>query len=395
MTPVFGARARPLEGRREAVRFRVLARKRFGDDFLEPSARRHVTQGADMLSPQKKLPTTIAGRYQPVRFLGAASMGALYEVEHALTKERLALKAFPARAGLSGDALESFKREARLSVLIESDHVVSVTDADVAPELEGAPFIVMERLEGRDLEAFASRQRPDPASVVEWMRQIGVVIDRAHALGVVHRDLRPDNIFIANREGGPPIAKILDFGVAKMIEEGGSITTSDEVLGTPPAYMAPEQVTAGAAVTPATDRYALGLVAYRALTGERYYSGDIAEIVMRLLHEPLRPPSARHPELGRAFDIWFERACHRTPSERFASASEQVEALAAALGLHTETAEIPRRAPPAATAARRAPRWRAVLVAVAVTVAAAAIVGMVVTRGSTSATALRTRSTSR
>jgi serine/threonine-protein kinase len=339
-----------------------------------------------------RLPATIAGRYKPRRVIGRGAMGTVYEVEHALTGERLALKAMPSGAGLSPEVLERFKREARVSGRIKSEHVVRVTDADVATELEGAPFIVMELLEGGDLEAIAARARPEPTSVVAWMRQVATAIDKAHAVGVVHRDLKPENIFIAEREGRSPIVKILDFGIVKMIEEGSWVTASDEVLGTP-AYMAPEQATAGAEVTGATDLYALGLVAYRLLAGERYYSGDVAEIVNRLLHEPLRPPSARHPELGRAFDVWFERACHRAPAERFESAAQQVEALAAALGLHTETAEVPRRTAPAPVAAARPPRSRVALVVLVLAVAG--VVGYRLareiskTKGSPPAAALR------
>jgi serine/threonine protein kinase len=276
-----------------------------------------------------KLPTVIAGRYVPVRLIAKGGMGAVYEVEHARTGEHLALKVLLSGVGASPEVLERFKREARASARIKSEHVVRVIDADLAPELNGAPFLVMELLEGTDLESKASAPT-DPATAVDWLRQIATAIDKAHRLDIVHRDLKPENLFLASQEDRSPIVKVLDFGIVKFGEKGGTITGSDEILGTP-RYMAPEQATPGTRVTAAADRYALGLVAYRLLTGENYYRGDVLEIVAQLLYEPLRPASERHPALGTAFDVWFARACHRVPEQRFATASEQVEALAAVL----------------------------------------------------------------
>ena len=280
------------------------------------------------------LPAVIASRYVPLRLIAQGGMGAVYEVEHARTGEHLALKVLLSGVGASTEALNRFKREARASARIKSDHVVRVIDADVAPELDGAPFLVMELLEGSDLERKAAAERPAPGTVVDWLRQVAVAIDKAHRLGIVHRDLKPENLFLTTREDGTPIVKVLDFGIVKMTEEGTGPTGSGQILGTP-QYMAPEQVTTNARITAATDRYALGLVAYRLLTGESYYRGDVMMILAQLLHEPLQRPSQRHAELGTAIDSWFARACHRSPEERFASAGEQVEALSAALGLPT------------------------------------------------------------
>jgi hypothetical protein len=280
------------------------------------------------------LPAIIASRYVPVRLIAQGGMGAVYEVEHARTGEHLALKVLLSGVGASAEALSRFKREARASARIKSDHVVRVIDADIAPELGGAPFLVMELLEGSDLERKAATERPAPGTVVDWLRQVGVAIDKAHRLGIVHRDLKPENLFLTSREDGTPIVKVLDFGIVKMTEDGTGATGSGQILGTP-QYMAPEQVSGTARITPATDRYALGLVAYRLLTGESYYRGDVMNILAQLLHEPLRRPSERHPDLGTGIDAWFARACHRSPEKRFASAAEQVEALSAALGLPT------------------------------------------------------------
>lgn len=328
-----------------------------------------------------KLPAIIAGRYLPVRLIARGGMGAVYEVEHARTGERLALKVLRTGVGAAPDVLARFKREARASARIKSEHVVRVTDADVAPELDDAPFIVMDLLDGADLEQQATATPPDRATVVDWLGQIASAIDKAHSLGIIHRDLKPENLFLATREDGAPIVKVLDFGIVKMGGDASAVTGSDEIIGTP-RYMAPEQATAGSPVTPACDLYALGLVAYRLLAGESYYRGDVIDVVSQLLHEPLRPPSQRHPGLGTAFDTWFARACHREPGKRFTSAAEQVHALAAALGVATTiSVEAQRDASAPAPGPPRGHARTAIALAIAVAVAGAIIAGTALTRG--------------
>ncbi len=279
------------------------------------------------------LPEIIAARYRPIRLIATGGMGAVYEVEHAATGERLALKVLASGANASAEALVRFRNEVRASARIKSENVVRVIDADLAPELGGAPFLVMELLEGADLERAAAAARPTPAMVVEWLRQVARALDRAHQLGMVHRDLKPENLFLTTRDDGAPLVKILDFGIVKMVEEATGATSTGQVLGTP-KYMAPEQATANASVTPATDRCALGLIAYRLLMGESYYQGGVMVILGQLLHGELQRPSERGSRLGAAFDAWFLKACHRDPGKRFASAAEQIEALAESLRIH-------------------------------------------------------------
>lgn|GEM_PF-1760402 len=278
------------------------------------------------------LPEIIAARYRPIRLIATGGMGSVYEVEHAATAERLALKVLASGANASAEALVRFRHEVRASARIKSENVVRVIDADLAPELGGAPFLVMELLEGADLERAAAAAQPTPATVVEWLRQVARALDRAHHLGMIHRDLKPENLFLTTRDDGTPLVKILDFGIVKMVEEATGATSTGQILGTP-RYMAPEQATANAAVTPATDRCALGLIAYRLLMGESYYQGGVMAILGQLLHGELQPPSERGGRLGPAFDAWFLKACHRDPLKRFTSASEQIEALARSLGI--------------------------------------------------------------
>jgi eukaryotic-like serine/threonine-protein kinase len=284
--------------------------------------------------PGEDHPALIGGRYRVLRLLGKGGMGAVYEVEHTRTGQHLALKLLTQHSGASA---ERFKREARATSGIQSDHIVRVTDADVAAELGGAPFLVMELLEGADLARVTSDRPSAPTDVVEWLRQVARGLDKAHARGVVHRDLKPENLFLTQREDGSPLVKILDFGIAKVAAES-TLTQSDAFLGTP-GFMAPEQTDSrGSPVTLRADLYALGLIAFKLLTGHSYWkTGSLAQIVAQILIEPMPPPSERGSMLGPAFDAWFSRACDRDASKRFASAGEQVEALAVALGLPAPT----------------------------------------------------------
>jgi eukaryotic-like serine/threonine-protein kinase len=330
------------------------------------------------------LPPLIASRYLPVRLIGRGGMGAVYEVEHVRTGEHLALKVLLSGWCSSAEVVERFKREARAASLIKSEHVVRVTDADVAPELEGAPFLVMELLDGMDLEQAAAASPPGPETVVAWLRQVAQAIDKAHRLGIIHRDLKPENLFLAKGEGRRPIVKVLDFGIAKMIEDGTGVTGAGQMLGTP-KYMSPEQATPNAPVTPATDRCALGLVAYRLLVGESYYQGGAMGILGQILHGDLQPPSARGSHLRDPFDAWFLKACHRNPERRFASASEQIEGLAEALGLPRAGSEVTlpgvaARLPTNVIEPSRSRRPVPIAGLVAAGISAAAIVGLLVHR---------------
>ncbi|HEY3594367.1 MAG TPA: serine/threonine-protein kinase, partial [Polyangiaceae bacterium] len=184
------------------------------------------------------LPELIGGKYRPRDILGAGATGVVYSVEHAFTGELLALKVMTSHLGGSAEAIERFKREARTASRIRSQHVVRIFDADVAPELDGAPYLVMDLLEGVDLEQISGDRPVEPATVVEWLRQVAPPLDKAHRIGIVHRDLKPENLFLTHREDGSVLIKILDFGIAKLGTESTGSTKAGQLLGTP-LYMAP------------------------------------------------------------------------------------------------------------------------------------------------------------
>jgi len=273
--------------------------------------------------------TLIAGRYRTVRLIGRGGSGTVYEVEHVHTGQRLAMKVL--NIGPDAD-LARFSREARAMSRLQNENVVRITDADFASELDNSPFLVMDLLEGGDLEK-ACEAGPVPLlRAVDWLGQVARGLDAVHSAGIVHRDLKPQNLFLAHVAEGRDLVKILDFGISKMAVEGESITITNQFLGTP-YYMAPEQAdSAGTPITHRADLFALGLVAFRLLVGHLYWKpGTLSHLLRQVLLEPIDPPSVRGARFGKAFDAWFMRACHRDVNRRFGTAREQVEALEAAL----------------------------------------------------------------
>jgi TOMM system kinase/cyclase fusion protein len=287
--------------------------------------------------------TVVAGRYRLLSEIGRGSMGKVYRVEHVHTGEAFAMKVLGAHVETDASMVERFKREARTPALIKSDHVVKVIDADVAPELGGAPFLVMELLDGVDLEKYSAHAGKLPAAdVVRILGQVARALDRAHAIGVVHRDLKPANVFMHRREDGV-VVKLLDFGISKLAPTGEAarITASGAIMGTP-LYMPPEQALGRSEIRPAADIWSLGMLAYRLLTGQTYWSAhSVAELMAAIVRDPVSVPTARHSELPAEFDAWFLRSCDRSPDERWSSAGEQITALAAALGLSTHASGLP------------------------------------------------------
>jgi serine/threonine-protein kinase len=284
-----------------------------------------------------RLGTVVCGRYRVEKLIGRGGMGTVYSVTHTNTGEELALKLLHPALAENVAAVERFKTEARAPVRIGSEHVVRVVDADVSPELD-VPFIVMERLEGHDLRSELKRRGALPAGeVVLHLRQVARALDKAHQKGIVHRDLKPANLYIAKREDGSPLLKILDFGIAKLTDDATQeLTVAGQVFGTP-WYMAPEQARGDLGkVGPATDLWALGLIAFQLLTGRNYWTADgMAGLIAQICYEPMSLPSERAPHLGPLFDLWFAKACHRDVHQRFTSARDMVEELASSLGVMT------------------------------------------------------------
>jgi tRNA A-37 threonylcarbamoyl transferase component Bud32 len=282
--------------------------------------------------------TVFARDFRVVRELARGGMGAVYEVEQLSTSKIRALKVLHAQLASDPRIRQRFEQEARVGARIESDHVVDVVAAGVE-EPDGTPWLVMEFLKGEDLGRRLERTGTvSPTEVLEIFRQAGHALASAHRAGFVHRDLKPENIFLAEsrREGALFTVKVLDFGIAKAIADAPGRAT--QAMGTP-YWMAPEQCEDSKLIQPATDVWAMGLIAFSLLTGVCYWRSAqhddlaVAGVIVEMTSGALDPASVRAREFGRGslvppgFDAWFARCVARPIEQRFANASECVAAL--------------------------------------------------------------------
>ena len=305
---------------------------------------------------------TIAGRYQLQREIGRGGAGVVYAVKHLHTGERLAMKVLLSHAANQPDLVQRFRREMQASARVRSEHVVRVTDADLAPELQGAPFLIMELLSGIDLARLVTERGACTKEEALWLLgQAARGLDRAHAAGIVHRDLKPENMFLHLCDDGRLIVKLLDFGVARMTDGSGlssaeaRMTQDGAILGTP-LFLTPEQALGETEkIGPATDVWPIGLIAHELLTGASYWAEEqMTTLLAKIIFKPLAPPSSKGTKLGVPFDDWFLRSCAREPGQRWPSVGAQVEALADALEVEREI--LAATEPPAALRAWLAAR---------------------------------------
>ncbi|XXX73801.1 protein kinase [Sorangium sp. So ce134] len=273
-------------------------------------------------------------RYAILRLLGQGGMGAVYEARHTGTGRRVAVKVILGQAA-DDELLRRFQREARAVGAVESEHIAQVFDTGRDRET-GSPYIAMEFLDGEDAQGLIERLGPLP---VDLALRIGLQaclgLERAHEAGIVHRDIKPANLFLARKQGGQRVVKLLDFGVAKMTDQGlgnGAMTKSGALLGSP-LYMSPEQARGSGAIDARSDIWSLGISLYHALSGRRpndHLTG-LGELVLAICTTPVRwiqeiapwvPPEVAH-------------VVHRTlvidPAGRTASVGELAAALRALL----------------------------------------------------------------
>jgi serine/threonine-protein kinase len=270
--------------------------------------------------------TILAGKYRLVGLIGRGGMGSVWKAERLGWESPVAIKLM--NVSHNPHALARFQREARLAASLRSPHVVQVLD-DGVDELSGAPFIVMELLEGESLaERLGRLKRMRPEVVAQVITQIARALGRAHEVGLIHRDLKPDNILLV-RNDDEEVVKVLDFGIAKYtttedhLEES---TLAGHVMGTP-AYMSPEQLMSQREIDHRSDLWSLAVIACECMTGARPFEGDnLVSLAFKLCANDPPRPSTLGP-VPEGFDAWFLRAIAQDPRERFPSAKVMAEEL--------------------------------------------------------------------
>ena len=283
---------------------------------------------------------TLAGKYSIEKLIKRGGMGAVYLGKHVLMDKTVAIKVLHPSLALDDDVVARFSREAKAASRISHPHAVSVTDFGESEN--GVVFLVMEYLDGQTLKEVIKADGPMALDrVVEIVRQVAGALDVAHQQGVVHRDLKSDNIMLSQTNGGD-WAKVLDFGIAKIQQAEGvrdvDITAANLVIGTP-QYMSPEQCSQSGPIDARSDIYSFGIIIYEMLAGRVPFTGESPTmIMMKQVQDP--PPSIleTRPELGAGLAQVISKALAKQPEDRFQTAGELSEALAEAAA--SESSEL-------------------------------------------------------
>jgi serine/threonine-protein kinase len=269
--------------------------------------------------------STVDQKYWVERVVGRGGMGVVVAATHLQLGQRVALKFLHGDASYDPEAVARFLREARSAVRLRSEHVGRVLDVGTLDD--GAPYIVMEYLEGEDLGALLARGGPLPvATAADLVLQACLALAEAHAARIVHRDLKPSNLFLTRRPDGTPLLKVMDFGIAKAHGTlHAEITASSAVIGSPP-YMSPEQLRSARSVDARSDIWSLGVVLYELVSGRRPYVADsVTAMAVRIATEE---PAPLPPAVPRAYADVVMRCLARERERRFADVAALARALA-------------------------------------------------------------------
>ncbi|MBS2017767.1 MAG: serine/threonine protein kinase [Deltaproteobacteria bacterium] len=270
----------------------------------------------------------IAGKYRLEKVAGEGGMGIVYAATHDVLKQRVAVKVLLPGAAQSEAVVERFAREAQAAARIQSEHVARVMDA--GSTATGAPFLVMEYLEGCDLEELLALQGPLPLEeVVDYLIQALEALAHAHAVGIVHRDLKPANLFLACRPDGGNVIKMLDFGISKSVKatRDEKVLTGQAVLGSP-IYMSPEQLRNAKEIDGRADLWSLGVVGYELLAGKPPFDGDgVGEIFAAVLEKTPEPLHTINWRLPPEISAVIAKCLERKVEERWADAHQLARAL--------------------------------------------------------------------
>ncbi|MEO6951476.1 MAG: protein kinase [Polyangia bacterium] len=269
----------------------------------------------------------LGGRYRLTSRLGQGGMGTVYRGVHTLMDKPVAVKILRGELATDAEAVSRFHREARSASRLDHEHCIRVSDFGQSDD--GLLFLAMELLEGRSLGQRLREERVSHAEAASIAYDIALALEHAHEAGVIHRDLKPDNVFLARRARGREIVKVLDFGLAKLASDSGkshSITRDGTVFGTP-EYMAPEQAQ-GEPLDARTDLYSLGVLLYRMTTGVLPFRGDtFVQTLTKHVREIPKPPHELAPDIPPALETIILRCLEKRPKDRYASAGAVAEAL--------------------------------------------------------------------
>ena len=300
--------------------------------------------------------TVLQDSFQLTRLIGQGGMGTVYEGKQLRLNRRVAVKLLARELASNEEALARFHREAEVTSQLGHPHIVQVFDFGTAPS--GEPYLVMEFLEGEDLDQRIRRVGRLPfASVLHIVRQVASALSSTHAKGIVHRDLKPANIFLVEAEGETDFVKIVDFGISKVRAATVQITAASMVMGTP-SYMSPEQA-AGRTdrIDQATDQWSLACIVYELLAGRGPFVGDtVQSLLYQVVHQ--EPPSltALTPGLPAEAEATIRRALSKQQGDRFPSINAFARALTDTSPGIAEITDAGRAAPTAQLpAATRAP----------------------------------------
>jgi eukaryotic-like serine/threonine-protein kinase len=269
----------------------------------------------------------LAEKYRIERVIGIGGMGAVFEAHHVHLDQRVAIKMLLPELATDPDVVRRFLREGRAAVKIPSQHVARVQDVSTLPD--GTPFMVMELLQGADLQGVLDARGPLPVPLaVDYLLQTCEALAHAHAMGIVHRDLKPPNLFITG-SSTLPVVKLLDFGISKLPTTGDLTMTKTRAVMGSPVYMAPEQMRSARRVDARADIWGLGTLLYTMLSGRPPFESDtMPELCAMIVSDPTPNLHDRRAGVPSALVRAIEHCLEKDPERRFASVAELARVLA-------------------------------------------------------------------
>ncbi len=280
---------------------------------------------ATPVGAEPEVGAVLGGRYRLVRRLGQGGMGTVFEAEQIDLGRRVAIKVLAPDLGRDPSILRRFQREALASAQLQHPNIAQTTAFVTGA---GPPFLVMELVHGEPLRDVLSRERFDAQRAARLGVQILDALELAHTRGIVHRDLKPSNLMVQTTVGMTEFFKLLDFGIAKVVDEDRAtqLTRTGSVVGTP-GFMAPEQARDGT-IDGRTDLYSLGVVLYRAVSGRLPFNGTSeTALLLAIVSDPPLPLARAVPDIDRRFAAIVDRAIRKPPEERYPDARSMREAL--------------------------------------------------------------------